>query len=90
MAALEGLLRKVARGFSGVDRPTDKTYAQLITRAPEDDPESYRWERIAQQQFATAATKRVIDLEQWIEAGGQTFTEGQPQPAPAARISPPN
>jgi hypothetical protein len=87
-AALAGLLRKIARGYDGVERPDDTTYADLVVRSDAQDPDSYRWRRTAQRQFAAEATTRIIELEQWAESNGQTLAEGAPQPAPEARIAP--
>jgi hypothetical protein len=90
MAAVEGLLRAIAVGNSAApDHPDDASYADLIVRADNDPPPSYRWERIAQRQFAADATRRLFDFDRWAQDEKQTFAEGAPRPAPEARIVPP-
>ena len=88
MAALEGVLRKIARGHDGVARPPGPTYDDLIERGDTDAPDSYRWARAAQQAFAAEAKQRIVDVDDWAESTGQNFGEGAPQPAPEARIAP--
>jgi predicted acylesterase/phospholipase RssA len=89
MAALERLLRTIARGYRLPPEHADETpYAQLISRGPDDPPPSYRWERRAQADFAGEATRRLVELDGWAEDGGETFGEGAPSPPPEIRIVP--
>jgi hypothetical protein len=90
MAAVEGLLRAIAVGLSAaLDHAGDLAYADLIVRAREEPPPSYRWERVEQRDFARTATTRLTEFDTWTQSQNQTFAEGAPRPAPEARIVPP-
>jgi predicted acylesterase/phospholipase RssA len=89
MAALERLLHSVSKGYAlPTEHPDDPPYAQLIGRGPNDAPSSYHWARAAQRGFADEATRRLVDLDGWAQAGGETFDEGSPRPPADARIGP--
>lgn len=87
MALLERFLASLRRA-AAAPVPGDRSYEELILRAAEDAPRSYRWARRAQRDFAADATRELLDLAERWNAAGQTFGEGAPAPHPELRVRP--
>lgn len=89
-AAIEGLLGAFGRGYSlPTEHPDDTTYVDLISRGPTDPPASYRWKRVAQQEFAHLVTQELADIDALVQEAGETFAEGAPRPISEVQIGPP-
>jgi predicted acylesterase/phospholipase RssA len=85
------LLEETLRGFLHSYRNpvgTDQPYAQLIIRSKTQPPKSYRWERAAQQDFASKLTSDLVQFVEGWEKANEKFIEGAPNPKPELRIRP--
>ncbi len=87
MALLEETLHKIQMGLD-FSSPGQLTYTELIQRNEDTLPNSYRWERIPQQQFAQDTTDELAKLIHAWRAKDQRFIEGAPNPRPELRIQP--
>jgi hypothetical protein len=87
MAVWEDLLKRFRRGFYP---PLfgERSYEDLVLRAKDEPPASYRWSRQIQRDFADRATRELVEMaEAWTQSG-ETFREEAPSPMPELRVRP--
>ncbi len=83
--ALAGLRDALARDTPGDDAPS---YAQLIERAADEPPRSYRFRSSAQRDLARDAVRDLVALADRWAASGESLAAGAPRPRPELRIRP--
>lgn len=89
MAALERLLEAFHKGYTHVEEG-ERSYAELLTRAPGDPPLSYRlktWSEsgepgVGQQEYAQEITGLLIQLADEIIKSEVDLQKGSPRPRP--------
>ncbi len=95
MAALEQLLESFHKGYTYTEQG-QRSYEELLTRAPDEPPLSYRWKMRsrngqpikAQQAYAEAITRLLLELAEELEQSDQNLQARSPRPKPALRIVP--
>jgi hypothetical protein len=84
---IERMLRGLRRGYRS-GPPELRSYQALADRGASSPPNSYRWARRAQAEFALEAADTLVHLaEEWAWRG-ESFAEGAPKPTPEIRILP--
>jgi hypothetical protein len=93
MACVERLLLQFHRSWTDHSQGI-MPYDALVTRSESTPPWSYRWKRKAQRDFASASTRKLVELvETWerplsVDNKVENFDEGAPSPAPELRVMP--
>ena len=95
MAALENLLEAFRKGYTRVEEG-QRSYGELLTRAPDELPSGYRLKTrreggepgVKQQEYAQEITKLLIELADEINQSEVDLQKGSPRPRPAMRIVP--
>ncbi|MGE0734811.1 MAG: hypothetical protein AB7G15_17610 [Alphaproteobacteria bacterium] len=93
MYVVEQLLTQMSESYRQQSQG-ERTYRQIVGRAPERPPFTYRWYDARQREFAVRATEDLIGLVDRWRAEGNTFgkaapdDDGPPRPYPVLRIAP--
>lgn len=95
IAALEQLLEAFQKGYTYIE-PGQRSYEELLTRASDAEPLSYRWKTRskngqpveAQQAYAEEVTRLLLELAVEIIRSEENLQSGSPRPRPSLRIVP--
>ncbi|HYJ46163.1 MAG TPA: hypothetical protein VEV81_06070, partial [Pyrinomonadaceae bacterium] len=100
MARIEEMLEELSYVYQN-PLPGEQPYSEMIVRAPDQAPKSYKWRQNGQQGFASEMTTRLTQLaREWHDyglslgeaagfaAGEPNFRDGEPSPAPELRVRP--
>ncbi len=88
LAVLEQMHRHFAEGYSGNSEHDDeRTYAELLTRGPDEGPPSYRWRSDGQRSLALVEIQAIIDAATAYNSE-DSVARCAPRPTPQGRITP--
>ncbi len=88
LAAVEELHRRVATGYGAEPLDGDRPYAELLERAHDVAPKSYRLDVAADRELARQQLACVVALTECTEDSGRSLAAKAPRPLPEARIVP--
>lgn len=87
MAALEEMLSDIHAVYDS-PQAGDRSYRDLVARAPGEAPTGYFWRNPAQRRFAVQAFHDLVRLAKAWKQEPLTFVHGAPRPRPELRVRP--
>jgi predicted acylesterase/phospholipase RssA len=89
LAAVGELVSRIRTGYAEPpEQAGDRTYEQLLLRAADAPPPSYRWARDDQRKLGKAVADDLVATGERIRSSSQSLDDEAPQPRPEARIVP--